>query len=412
MKPLLQSCTAVVLAALLASGATLSVPVDPELAKQIQTAANSARAEANYSAALREYRRLLEVYPNEPGLQAPIYLAMSDAAEKSGDSAQAKQFAAMSKALDPTLETRIAAGAAAATQTRGERDRVGAALAILSAAAGTISAVRDARRQAAQQQQAMQPQAMAPQQAYAYPPAPYGQPGYQPPPGNSYAPMPGYADPNAVAQQQPAAQYAPPPQGQPQYGAPQGQPQYAPPQGQPQYAPPQGQPQYAPPQGQPQYAPPQGQPQYAPPQGQPQYAAQAQYPQQQGYYPPPPPAPYGAPPNYQMPVTRGEKAAVVRVVHDHSRAGDKAYFADGCGALLAVEGGSLVFTPGGGEAPRVIPSAEIAEIRLNAAIGRNVGAFHIVTKRGLYLDLAPDTGNRDDGRADVESLRKQLGIAE
>ena len=397
MKPLLQSCTAVLLAALLASGATLSVPVDPELAKQIQTAANSARAEANYSAALREYRRLLEVYPNEPGLQAPIYLAMSDAAEKSGDSAQAKQFAAMSMALDPTLEGRIAAGAAAATQTRGERDRVGAALAILSAAAGTISAVRDARRAA--QQQAMAPQAMAPQgappqQAYAYPPAPYGQQGYQPPPGNNYAPMPGYADPNAAAQQQAAAQYAPPPQGQPQY------------------APPQGQPQYAPPQGQPQYAPPQGQPQYAPPQGHPQYAAQAPYPQQQGYNPPPPPAPYGAPPNYQMPVTRGEKAAVVRVVHDHSRAGDKAYIADGCGALLAVEGGSLVFTPGGGEAPRVIPSAEIAEIRLNAAIGRNIGAFHIVTKKGLYLDLAPDTGNRDDGRADVDSLRKQLGLAE
>ena len=93
-------------------GGTLSVPIDPDQAKQYEAAAKSAAADGNWSAALREYRRLIEVYPNEPGLQAPIYFAMAEAAEKSGDAAQAQVYTAMSRALDPTLE-----GAARSTLT-------------------------------------------------------------------------------------------------------------------------------------------------------------------------------------------------------------------------------------------------------------------------------------------------------
>ena len=60
----------------------------------------------------------------------------------------------------------------------------------------------------------------------------------------------------------------------------------------------------------------------------------------------------------------------------------------------------------------VIPASEIAEIRVNTVLGKHVGAFHIVTKKGLYLHLAPDSGNRDDAPAAVDSIRKQLGLGE
>jgi hypothetical protein len=159
----------------------------------------------------------------------------------------------------------------------------------------------------------------------------------------------------------------------------------------------------------PQQAPTQG---YQPQQAQANPYAQQQQPQQAGYYPPPPADPYRPPQGYRpqgMP-TRGESAAAIKVVHDHARAGDKAYFANACGALIVVEGGNLTFTPGGGEAPRVIPAAEIAEIRLNTAVGKDVGAFHIVTKKGLYLHLAPASGTADDARTIVEALRKQLSL--
>jgi hypothetical protein len=227
--------------------------------------------------------------------------------------------------------------------------------------------------------------------------------------------MPGYQDPNAAmaAQANPYAAppqpggYAPPPaQGyqlqQPPAQGYQPQQVQANPYAQ-QQQPAQG---YQPP---PQQAPTQG---YQPQQAQANPYAQQQQPQQAGYYPPPPADPYRPPQGYRpqgMP-TRGEAAAAIKVVHDHARAGDKAYFANACGALIVVEGGNLTFTPGGGEAPRVIPAAEIAEIRLNTAVGKEVGAFHIVTKKGLYLHLAPASGTADDARTIVEALRKQLSL--
>ena len=243
------------------------------------------------------------------------------------------------------------------------------------------------------------------------------QPGYPPPAQPQYAPQPGYPPPpQPQVAQQPG--YPPPPQPQvaPQPGyPPQGQPQYAqqpgyPPQGQPQYAqqpgyPPQGQPQYAqqpgyPPQGQPQYAqqpgyPPQGRPQYAP-----RYAAPA--------------SPYGAPRGYAAPrgAMRGTAMKPLRVVHDHAVLGDAAYFADGCGALIGFDNGALTFTPSGGESPLVIPAGEVSEVRLNAVVGKEIGAFHIMTRKGLYLNLATESGKREDARAAVEELRRQLGLSE
>jgi hypothetical protein len=58
----------------------------------------------------------------------------------------------------------------------------------------------------------------------------------------------------------------------------------------------------------------------------------------------------------------------------------------------------------------MIPASEILEIRMNSAVGKEVGSFHIVTKKGLYLYLAPEAATAEEGRADVDALRKQLGL--
>lgn len=363
------------------AAARISVPVDSQLGARLLTSAQTSEQAGNFVAALRDYRRWLEVYPNEPSLQAPIYLAMGAASKKAGDDAQAKEFDEVARRLDPSIGARLEKSQSAVTRGKGDT-----ALAIMGAVMGIVQqqiAARQAAR-AQQQQYGQQPYGQQPPQynqppaggGYGYPAAPVGDPGYAPP-ANGYAPMPGYApssgpgDPNAMGG------------GAPQnagYGQPPAYPQ--------------------PPQGQyPRQAP----GQYAPPQQQPQY----------GY--PPPPSPYGAPANYQAAygATRGGPAPKpLKVIHDHSQLGDKNYFEKGCGALLAVSGGNLTFTPGGGETPLVIPASEIREIRLNITVGRNLGAFHIATKKGLYLNLAPASGNRDDGRTDVESLRKQLGLTD
>lgn len=166
------------------------------------------------------------------------------------------------------------------------------------------------------------------------------------------------------------------------------------------------------------YAPPQGQ--YAPAPG---YGPQPGYGAQPGYAPPPqqqapqygpavpqypPQAPYMPPNGYRAPQVRGG-AEAIRVVHDHSQAGDAAYFGShACGALLRVSGSALTFTPSGGEAPMVIPAAEIVGIAMNATIGAEIGAFHIVTAKGMYLHLAPPSGGAAEGKRMVESLDAQL----
>jgi hypothetical protein len=111
-----------------------------------------------------------------------------------------------------------------------------------------------------------------------------------------------------------------------------------------------------------------------------------------------------------MRTVRGDATKPIHVFQDHSRLGDPACFEPACGALLLVEGGNLTFTPGGSEEAMVIPVADIIEISMNTAVGCEVGAFHIATRQGLYLHLAPESATADDGRADVDKLRKQLGL--
>jgi len=56
--------------------------------------------------------------------------------------------------------------------------------------------------------------------------------------------------------------------------------------------------------------------------------------------------------------------------------------------------------------------ADILEIRLNTTAAKEIGAFHVATRKGFYLNMAPESGSRDDARAAIESLKKQLGITE
>ena len=162
------------------------------------------------------------------------------------------------------------------------------------------------------------------------------------------------------------------------------------------------------------YLPNPGPPQPMP--GWPQQGQQQQPAPPVGFHPSGP-APYAAPVGYEpppMPV-RGYS-----LIHDHSVIGDSAYFEHSCGVLVSVSGSNRIVTASGGEAPRVIPGGEIREIRVNTAMGRNEGVFHIATKQGLYLSLMPKSPSRSDaevaesgGRpATVEDLRNRLGLIE
>jgi hypothetical protein len=230
--------------------------------------------------------------------------------------------------------------------------------------------------------------------------------------------MPQQVMPQQVMPGQQMAQPAYPPQ---QVMAP--QPQYAP-QGYPQQqstASPQMQPQYQ----QPQY-PQQQYPQQmtAPPLQQPAYPRQSSYPQQQpGMYQPgygnayaaprtAPRMPYQADPRYGRSRVRGEENPAVRVLYDRWSLGDSAYFTTACGALLTVDAGVLTFTSGCGGTPLVIPAAEIAEIAMNVLVGKDIGAFHIATAKGLYLACTGEIGSRDQSREIVEGLKKRLKLSE
>lgn len=341
---------------LVAQAARPSAPADPltpTRAERVRTLA----AAGDHAAALVEAQAWAEAYPNEPIVRAAIYETMASLATAGGDAARAAQLTAMAEAIDPSLVRRLRAADPVTRGQQGQqpqRQRVDKTAIALGVALATLSAIVDARQQAKAARNA--PPMNDP---YSYPPAPVGMGGYAPPQGE-YAPPPGYGPP------QPG--YGAPPPG---YGAP--QPGYG--------APPPG---YgAPPQA------PQGQ--YGPP--------VPQYPQQTPYLPPQ---------GYRAPQVRGG-ADPTKVVHDHSQAGDAAYFgAHACGALLKVSGTALTFTPSGGEAPLVIPVADIVELGMNASIGADLGAFHVVTSKGLYLNLAPASGGAAEGRRIVDSLQTQL----
>jgi len=123
--------------------------------------------------------------------------------------------------------------------------------------------------------------------------------------------------------------------------------------------------------------------------------------------------PYAAPANYARRRTRGEQAAPVKVFYDRSQAGDAAYFEDPCPALLAVDSeGSLTITPGCGEASLVVPASVIVGIRMNVAVAKEVGAFHIETAKGLYLMCTGESGTRDESLRILRSLGQQLNLSD
>jgi hypothetical protein len=131
------------------------------------------------------------------------------------------------------------------------------------------------------------------------------------------------------------------------------------------------------------------------------------------YAPPAGPAPYAATPSStRTDLLRGGGEPVFKVIHDHSNIGSQTYFEQSCGGLLSVSGTNLTFTGSGGEAPLMIPSSEILDIRLNSLVGRDAGVFHIATRQGLYLSLAPESQDREQARSLIEALRTRLGLAE
>ncbi len=400
-----------ILTTVLAGADRLTIPIDPEQQKRAAEKLESAVHANDYSAVLLLGRRSLELYPNEPLLQAPIYLLMSEAAGNSGDPESAGQLAATAHRLDPGIDQEVASAGKAQGARRGGGERFQTAM--LAVAQG-IQAYQQLRMQVQQQRmmrqqmQMQQPQPgmpmqpgvpgqppgappvyQQPQAMPVFPPAPVGDPNYQQNPAMN-APMPGWA---------PQPGQAMPPQA-PQYSQPAQYPQLAQYPQSPQYPQPVQYPQPTQPAAP--GIPPPAQGYYPPaaPAGQPQYYAPVQ-------------APYGAPAWTPQPgAVRGAKAPVFKVLHDHSRSVDKAYFGNSCGALVSVSGSNLTFTASGGEAPRVIPGADIREIRLNTVVGREAGVFHIATRQGLYLSLAPATSGRDEAEAIIQDLRSRLGMGE
>jgi hypothetical protein len=91
---------------------------------------------------------------------------------------------------------------------------------------------------------------------------------------------------------------------------------------------------------------------------------------------------------------------------------DPAFFARACGALIAVADGNLTLTTSCGDAPYVIPAPEIAEIRLNSAVGRDAGIFHVATRQGLWLQLALDPASPESSARLIAALRAPLGLPE
>jgi hypothetical protein len=45
---------------------------------------------------------------------------------------------------------------------------------------------------------------------------------------------------------------------------------------------------------------------------------------------------------------------------------------------------------------------------MNVAVGKQIGAFHIATAKGLYLTCTSDTGTTDQSLDIIHSLKQQL----
>ena len=335
--------------------------------EKLATSLRTAVADSDPQSVLRQSRRYLELFPNDPKMQAPVYLLMSEAYKQLGDPEQQAMFSTIANRIQPGLNGE--SGPVSGPATRG--DKANRMDTIMTAVGQGLQAYTQIRMQIQQQkliaQQAQMQQQLAAQQQqigqpvlqqrqvpvqYApqaqptgvYQPAPIVDPNYNP---NTAAngPMPGWA---------PQANLAVPVQ---QEGGP-----------------------------------------FSPPA---QYAAAVA-------------SPYSAPATYAAPAPlRGaKKALALNVIHDHSKLGSAAYFEQSCGMLLSAAEAALTIFPKGGEAPLVIPASEIVEIRINSIVGREQGAFHFVTKRGLYVQMMPASASNEETREMVAALREALHLAE
>lgn len=345
---------ALIIVSSLPAGERLRIPIDVAQQEQLASSLKAAVEEGNVQTVLRQGRRTLEMYPNDPRIQASIYLLMAEASRKAENEAQAGLFEGIANSIDPALSKRLALGGTSVV-TRGDKaDKFNIALAMVSQGLQSYSQIRmqvqqqrlEAQIRALQAQQTAAGASQVQNPAVAYPPIPVGGPNYQPNPAMN-GPMPGWVP----------APPAPPTANQPGGGG-------------------------------------------GGPFSSPEYNAPA-------------PTPYNVPTYAPVPaVNRGVKATLFKVIHDHSQIGDAAYFERACGALLFVSGSNLTVTPSGGEAPLVIPVQDIVEIRVNNAIGKEFGIFHIATRQGLYLSLAPDSPSPEEGRRLVGELRSGLGVSE
>ncbi len=433
----------------LSAAEKLLIPIDPQQYKQVSDTMLQAARDSDYAAVLIDGRHALELAPNDPELQAPIYLLMSFAARNSGELARANDYAALARTLDPSIESRMNAmgdnsvtrGDTQATITTGINaasqafsaftqiklmklclDMVKHGMAPPPQCSGSPAPIAGMPQPIPGQPFPPQPISTFPMQPPPQPiPQPIGQPIGQPMPIMQPAPgqpmpMPMQLDVNGMPIQSGANVMYPP--------APVGSPIYQPP-----IAPPTSVPGWPAPPSQPSPAsnPPIPYPQPSvtgapvPPGG---FAGPGANPNP-GAYPSPTRGSYSfAAPNVQAPYAnaryaprggrvRGESnEPIFKVIHDHSNIGNQTYFAQSCGGLLSVSGANLTFTGSGGEEPRVIPASDILEIRLNSVIGKDAGVFHIATRQGLYLSLAPESQDREQARSLIETIRASLSLVE
>lgn len=431
----------------MAAAGNLAIKIDVEQIKETSAKVKLAAQDGDSQAVLVNGRRMLELIPNEPAIQAPIYLLLSQAYRIQGDDKKAEDYLHIARKLDPKVESHVGPGRAAGT-TRA--DYSGA----IQTTAGTVGAIVSQIEQIrimklclemSKRKMPLPPVCGTPNGAPgSFPGAPGGAappfPGQpvagQPPVNQPFPPTAPGAPASSPFPPQPAAGApgAPPPfpgqtapmstpPGQPMPPAQPmaGQPSPMPPSQPPAFpSAPVGTPNYPPPVSAPAPMPGWGgtsaQPQPMQPQGPPTqpYPQTQQYPPQQ-YQPQAMPMgnPYAGS-QYRPPAGRrrtGEEP-VFRVVHDHARITDTNYFDTFCGALLSVSGTNLTFTSGAAEGAVVIPMADIVEIRVNSLLGKETGLFHIITREGLYLSLAPESQDRDQARQLIEAISTRLGITE
>jgi hypothetical protein len=433
----------------LSAAEKLLIPIDPQQYKQVSDTMLQAARDSDYAAVLIDGRHALELVPNDPELQAPIYLLMSFAARNLGEVARASDYAALARILDPSIESRMLneprPQGADNSVTRGDTQAtITTGINVAGQAFSAFQAIKLMKLCLDMVKHGMAP----PPQCSGSPVPVAGMP--QPIPGQPFPPQP-----TSTFPMQPIPQPIPQPIGQPMPimqpapGQPMPMPMPMPMQldvnGMPiqsganvMYPPaPVGSPIYQPP-----MAPPTSVPGWPPPPIQPSPATnppQIPYPQPSVTAAPAPPGGFAVPsanpnpnrgsysfaaPNMQAPyanaryaprggrVRGGANEPVFKVIHDHSDIGNQTYFARSCGGLLSVSGANLTFTASGGEEPRVIPASDILEIRLNSVIGKDAGVFHIATRQGLYLSLAPESQDREQARSLIEAIRASLNLLE